>query len=122
MSGQRFVDGIVHDFVDHMMQARAVIRVTDIHARTLANCVEAFQNTNGIRAIFGGGCGIHLWCLAHENLSKMRREGNLKVCRNCSNKNPVESHDKHGFNIGVNGDFSKFWGQIYRGFSSFGTS
>ncbi|OYR27582.1 hypothetical protein CEV34_1715 [Brucella pseudogrignonensis] len=52
----------------------------------------------------------------------MRREGNLKVCRNCSNKNPVESHDKHGFNIGVNGDFSKFWGQIYRGFSSFGTS
>jgi hypothetical protein len=52
----------------------------------------------------------------------MRREGNLKVCRNCSNKNPVESHDKHGFNIGVNGDFSKFWSQIYRGFSSFGTS
>ncbi|OYR09752.1 hypothetical protein CEV32_2183 [Brucella rhizosphaerae] len=42
----------------------------------------------------------------------MRRECGPKACCNCSNKYTVESHDKHGFNIGVKGDFSKFWGQI----------
>ncbi|MND34630.1 hypothetical protein D3C80_252520 [compost metagenome] len=117
---KRLIDCIVHDFVDHVMQAGAVIRVTDIHARALTNCVQTFQHTNGIRAIFGGGFGIHLWSLAHENLSKMRRERGPKACCDCSIKNHVESHDKHGFNIGVKGNFSKFWGQICRGFCSFG--
>ncbi|OYR10588.1 hypothetical protein CEV33_2050 [Brucella grignonensis] len=51
----------------------------------------------------------------------MRRERGPKDCCNCSIKYPVESLDKHGFNIGVNGCFSKFWGQIYRGFRSFGS-
>lgn len=54
MSCQRFIDRIVHDLVDHMMQAGAVIRVTDIHAGALTNSIQTFQNTNGIRAIFGG--------------------------------------------------------------------
>ena len=33
IAGQRFVDRVVDDFVDHVMQARAVIGVADIHAR-----------------------------------------------------------------------------------------
>ena len=101
MSCQRFVDRIVHDLVDHMMQAGAVIRVTDIHAGTLANSIQAFQNTNGIRAILGGGFGIHLGHLAHENLSKNALRMQLQRY--------VESRDKHGFNIGAKGFFSKFW-------------
>jgi hypothetical protein len=40
VAGERFVDRVVDDFVDHMMQARAVIGVADIHAGTLANGVE----------------------------------------------------------------------------------
>ncbi len=101
MSCQRFVDRIVHDLVDHMMQAGAVIRVADIHAGALANGIQTFQNTNGIRAIFGGGFGIHLGHLAHENLSKNALRMQLQRY--------VESRDKHGFNIGANGHFSKFW-------------
>ncbi len=43
MSCQRFVDRIVHDLVDHMMQAGAVIRVADIHAGALANGIQTFR-------------------------------------------------------------------------------
>ena len=44
MTGQRLVDRVVDDLVDHVMQAGAVIGVADIHAGTLADRVEAFQN------------------------------------------------------------------------------
>ncbi|MCK1974922.1 hypothetical protein LNK20_19760, partial [Bacillus safensis] len=79
----------------------AVIRVADIHAGALATGIQPFQNTNGIRAVFGGGFGIHLGHLAHENLSKNALRMQLQRY--------VESRDKHGFNIGANGHFSKFW-------------
>ena len=52
MSGQRFVDGVVDDFIDHVVQAGAVIGVADIHARPLAHGVEALQNPDRFRAIF----------------------------------------------------------------------
>ena len=54
VSCQRLVDGVVDDFIDHVMQARAVIGVADIHARALAHGVEAFQNPNQFRAILDG--------------------------------------------------------------------
>ena len=53
MTGQGFIDGVVDDFVDHVMQARAVIRVADIHARTLAHGIEALENLDAVCAIFG---------------------------------------------------------------------
>ena len=54
MAGERLVDGIVDDFVDHVMQAAAVIGVADIHARPLAHGIEAFQNPDRFRAVFDG--------------------------------------------------------------------
>jgi len=36
VAGQRLVDGVVDDLVDHVMQAGTVIGVADIHARPLA--------------------------------------------------------------------------------------
>ena len=39
IAGQRLVDRIVDDLVDHVVQARAVIGVADIHARPLAHGV-----------------------------------------------------------------------------------
>jgi len=39
-TGQGLVDRIVNDLKDHMMQTRAVIRVTDVHARTFADCFQ----------------------------------------------------------------------------------
>lgn len=49
---ERFVDGVVDNFVDHVMQAGAVIRVADIHAGPLAHGIEALQDLDGVSAIF----------------------------------------------------------------------
>ena len=53
MAGQRLVDRIVDDFVDHVVQAGPVIGVANIHAGTLADGFEALQDLDGIGAIFG---------------------------------------------------------------------
>ncbi len=60
VAGERFVDRVVDDFVDHVMQAGAVIGVADIHARPLANGVEAFQDLDRFRVIIGRRIGIVL--------------------------------------------------------------
>ena len=61
IAGQRLVDGVVDDLVDHVVQARAVIGVADIHARALAHGVEAAQHLDRIGvvvlAVAGGSCG-----------------------------------------------------------------
>ncbi len=57
MAGQRLVDGVVDDLVDHVVQARAVVGVADIHARPLANGIQALQNLDGIGAVFGRHAG-----------------------------------------------------------------
>ena len=44
MTGQCLVNGIVHGFIDHMVQARAVIGVANVHARTLAHRVQTAQH------------------------------------------------------------------------------
>ena len=54
VAGERLVDGVVDDLVDHVMQAGAVIGVADIHARPLAHGVEALQNPDQFRAVFDG--------------------------------------------------------------------
>ena len=54
---QSFVDAIVHDFIDHVVQAGAVVSVTDIHAGAFANRLQAFENFDRIRAILLGVLG-----------------------------------------------------------------
>ena len=54
MAGQRLVDGVVDDLVDHVMQAGAVVGVADIHAGTLADGIEPLQNPDGFRAVLAG--------------------------------------------------------------------
>src|SRR3546814_8704505 len=51
MPGQRLVDRIVADFEHHVMQARPVVGVADIHARPLAHRVQALENLDRIGAI-----------------------------------------------------------------------
>ena len=53
MAGQRLVDRVVDDLVDHVVQARAVVGVADIHARPLAHRVEALQDLDRLRAVVG---------------------------------------------------------------------
>jgi hypothetical protein len=52
-SGKRLVDGIVHHLVDHMVEAGAVIGITDIHAGPLAHGIESFEDLDGLGAIVG---------------------------------------------------------------------
>jgi hypothetical protein len=53
MSGERLVDGVVDNLIDHVMQAGAVIGVADVHSRALAHRIEAFQNLDRFGAVFG---------------------------------------------------------------------
>jgi hypothetical protein len=39
VTGQRFVDGIIDNFEHHVVEARAIIGITYVHSRALANRV-----------------------------------------------------------------------------------
>ena len=65
MAGQRLVDGVVDDLVDHVMEAGAIVRIADVHARTLPDGVETTQDLDrigavvfGLRSIGIAGCVI----------------------------------------------------------------
>ena len=58
MAGQRLVDGIVDHLIDHVMQARAVIGVADIHAGALAHRIEALEHLDGIGVVVGRRCFV----------------------------------------------------------------
>jgi hypothetical protein len=75
MARQRLVDGVVDHLVDHVMQAGAVIRVADIHARALAHRIQALEDLDRVRAVGVGG-EVHCW-LSHSNIlgEARRRRG-----------------------------------------------
>jgi len=52
IAGQRFVNRIVQHFVNHVMEAGAVIGIADIHTRAFANRVQPAQNFDRIGVIF----------------------------------------------------------------------
>jgi hypothetical protein len=59
MAGERLVDRIVRDLEHHVVEARTIVGVADIHARPFAHRIEAFQNLDGVRAVgvlTGGRC------------------------------------------------------------------
>ena len=57
VAAQRLVDAVVDDLVDHVVQARAVVGVADIHPRPLAHRFQALENLDGIGAVFLGDAG-----------------------------------------------------------------
>jgi hypothetical protein len=61
VAGQHLVDAVVHDLVDHVVEARAVVGVADIHARALAHGIQALENLDGFGAVGGGRGG----CVGH---------------------------------------------------------
>ena len=46
--GQGLVDSVVDDLVDHVVQPGAIIGVTDVHAGSLANRLEALQDLDAL--------------------------------------------------------------------------
>ena len=57
-AGQRLVDGVVDDLVDHVVQAGTVIGVADIHARPLAHGIEPLEHLDRFRVVIGGCRGL----------------------------------------------------------------
>jgi hypothetical protein len=51
MAGQSLVDAVIHHFIDHVVQARAVISITDIHPGALAHSIQPLENLDRIRAV-----------------------------------------------------------------------
>ncbi|MEY3597219.1 MAG: hypothetical protein RL543_1172 [Pseudomonadota bacterium] len=54
---QSLVNGVVNDLVHHVVKARAVIRIADIHSGAFADSIEAFQDLDRLGAIGGFGFG-----------------------------------------------------------------
>ena len=64
--GQRLVDRVVEDFEHHVVQAGAVGRVADVHARALAHRVEALEDLDAVGVVVAAGVGSGLQiALAH---------------------------------------------------------
>ena len=68
VAGERFVDRVVDDFVNHVMKARAVIGVADVHARALAYGIEAFQHLDGLGCVVVRGFWLQ-WVVGHRTQS-----------------------------------------------------
>ena len=63
VASQGFVDGVVHDFENQVVQAGAVRRITDVHAGALAHGLQAFQDLDCAFAIAACicCCGLRVW-------------------------------------------------------------
>jgi len=58
---QRLVHGVVHDFVDHVVEAAAIVGIADVHAGPLADGLEVSQNRDvvgGVAVGFQGGVDV----------------------------------------------------------------
>ena len=58
VAGQRFVDRVVHHLEHQVVQAGAVGRVADVHARALAHRFQAFQDLDRTLAIAFARAGL----------------------------------------------------------------
>ncbi len=54
MTGQRLVDRVVRNLEHHVVQARTVVGIANIHARPLAHRIEALENLDAVSAILIG--------------------------------------------------------------------
>ena len=52
MARQRFVNGVVRHLENHMVQARPVIGVADIHAGPFADRIEALEDLDRVGTVF----------------------------------------------------------------------
>ncbi len=80
MPCQDLVDGVVDDLVDHVVQARTVVRVADVHARPLANGIQALEHLDGVLAVLLGRARllcrrrVHVWNI-------LEIQGNLSIVK-----------------------------------------
>ena len=51
MSRQGLIDAVINQLKDHMVQARAIVGVADVHSGPLPDRVQALQNFNTGRIV-----------------------------------------------------------------------
>ena len=108
-TGERFVDGVVDDLVDHVMEARAVIGVADIHARPLAHGVEALEHLDRFSVVIGGCDGLDLRAgSAIERLSNRLAKRRLSRLLCCTRKRRLVQGYLGTAKILSDCDFSRF--------------
>ncbi|GAA6132303.1 hypothetical protein NBRC116187_26630 [Halopseudomonas sabulinigri] len=42
--GEGFIDRVIDDFKDHMVEAGAIVRIPNIHTGSLTDCIKAFKD------------------------------------------------------------------------------
>ena len=58
-TGQRFIDGVVHQLENHVVQTGSVIGVADIHSGPLSDRVETLQDLDAFRVVIVGRSIFH---------------------------------------------------------------
>ena len=59
VTGQNLVNAVIDDLIDHVMQARPVVGIADVHAGTLSHGVQTLENLDGIGVVQSGlGSGV----------------------------------------------------------------
>ncbi len=79
VTSQNLVDGVVDDLVNHVMQARAVVGVADVHAGALADGVEALQHLDAVFAVVLWRRSLLGALRAHETADLERRKSSRQV-------------------------------------------
>ena len=51
VSGQRLINAVVDELLDHMMETGAILRIADVHPWSLADRVEPSQHLNAVRIV-----------------------------------------------------------------------
>jgi hypothetical protein len=51
VASERFIDGIVDKLLHHVVEARAIFGITNVHAGPLANRIQTFQYFNAIGVV-----------------------------------------------------------------------
>ena len=68
VSRQRLVDRVVDDLEHHVVQARSVLGVTDVHPRSLAHGLQSLEDLDAAGAVVGSGVAAAVIRLVHRGL------------------------------------------------------
>src|SRR5438105_4755242 len=75
VAGERLIDGVIDDFVHHVMQPGNVIGVADVHARPLAYGVESLEYFDVFcGVVFGHQLSFELLILAGGSRKELRED------------------------------------------------
>src|SRR5947207_5952432 len=76
-TGERFVDRVVDDLINHVMQAGAIVSVADIHSGPFANGIEPLEHLDRFCVVIGRWWNFLTNGFGHVGLSK---SGLSEVC------------------------------------------